>query len=278
MNEDLNLQNIESSQPVRNYMVVKYFAIFVFVISPFIGFWGGMEYQETTTPFISKYYPESEVFQSQEACESTINKVCIEQRCFDDCPKDFQKGWVATDQSMVQITPAPDETTDCKSLDEAMCYESTECIPSYGPSCPICLDIRYTGCVYSSAKTEDKLLCENTGGVWDSTWDQKDAHSGYAYSGYNCACPIPDGVLPYHIVFTTEKGCINQAPVPSIRDICENNGGYWNAKSECENIDATACDEMNGNYDNCASPCRYAARKEGCEKINNYCVQLCTIQ
>jgi len=191
----------------------------------------------------------------------------------------YELEYISHEWTISQITPPP-TTLDpekgkyCQTLDEKQCYESTECIPSYGPSCPICEDIRYSGCVYSSTKTDNKILCANTGGVWDSAWNQEDR-----YSRYKCECPIPEGVSPYDVVFSTDKGCVAPTPLaPSMRDICEKNGGYWNAKSECENIDATACIEMKGNYNNCASPCRYAARKESCEKINNYCVQLCTIK
>ena len=222
----------------------KLLALVLFISFPIAGFWMGTEYQRVITTDVVLSVPP-------------INPTPT-------LPPD----------SPTPTILDPEKGKYCQTLDEKQCYESAECIPSYGPSCTMCQDIRYSGCVYSSTKKDNKILCANTGGVWDSAWNQEDG-----YSRYKCECPISEGVSPYDVVFSTDKGCVAPTPlVPSVRDICEKNGGYWNAKSECENIGATACGEMNGNYNNCASPCRYAARKESCEKINNYCVQLCTIK
>ncbi|MBI4136628.1 hypothetical protein HY469_01045 [Candidatus Roizmanbacteria bacterium] len=78
----------------------KLLALVLFVLLPVLGFYGGREYQKSVDP-LQGADPRTQIFQTQEECESFTDRKCLPTLCEKDlnhssCATNNQTGWYAT--------------------------------------------------------------------------------------------------------------------------------------------------------------------------------------
>jgi hypothetical protein len=91
----------------------------------------------------------------------------------------------------------------------------------------------------------DKETCEEGSGTWIEETEE---------------CIIEDSVI--------------NSTNSNLKEICESNSGNWlEEHKECEYVSQELCNEMNGNFDQCASSCRHI---EGDVMCTMQCVPVCS--
>lgn len=86
------------------------------------------------------------------------------------------------------------------------------------------------------------------------------------------------GILIFSANFFSNNAPLNNQPTTPIGNSaqCSTYGGTWlDSYSECENISDNQCSQMNGKFNDCASPCRHSA--PGIAACIQSCVQVCSL-
>lgn len=87
---------------------LKYFALTMFVLLPFLSFLIGAAYEEMK--FVDAADPRTRIFMTQQECESFTDRKCVPTLCESDpqhvsCKINNQTGWFATRQPLDSSNP-----------------------------------------------------------------------------------------------------------------------------------------------------------------------------
>jgi hypothetical protein len=136
--------NNETQHYPEHLNPLKYFAMAMFVILPFMSFLIGVTYEDMK--FFDTADPRTRIFQTQEQCENFTNRKCLPTLCEQNpqhpsCATNNQTGWFATRQP-IQQTISPTETPtespaalSCMNAGGSWISEYNECEGLSGTQC-----------------------------------------------------------------------------------------------------------------------------------------------
>ena len=138
---------------------LKYFALAMFVMLPFLSFLIGVAYEDMK--FFDTADPRTRIFQTQEECESFTDRKCLPTICeknpqHESCVANNQTGWFATrqplatapiDSSTVPVGSTQGENCsmiggtylpnygECEGVDQTQCTEIGGTFDECGSAC-----------------------------------------------------------------------------------------------------------------------------------------------